>query len=77
MIQIERLRMHLPRGFEHRASSIARLVGEALARKHLSQDRVLDSLSLKCRRISLNSSDGEVAGLIVEEIVADVEGRDA
>jgi hypothetical protein len=75
MIQIERLRMHLPRGFEHRATSIARMVGEALARRHLSQDWALDSLSLKCRHISLGSSDGEVAGLIVEEIVAAVEGR--
>lgn len=77
MIQIERLRLHLPSGFEHRANSIARLVGEALARKHLSQNRSLDSLALKPRRIALNNTDGEVASQIVDEIVAAAEGRKA
>jgi len=77
MIEIERLRMHLPTGFEHRAISIAHLVGKALSKRALSQSQVLDSFSLKPHSISLNSSDSEIASLIVEEIVAAVEGRSA
>jgi len=74
MIQIERLRMHLPAGFEHRATAISRLVGKALANKHLSQDRVIEALSLKPQRIALNSSDNEIADLIVEQVVTAIEG---
>jgi len=74
MIQIERLRMHLPRGFEHRATSISRLVGKALANRHLSQDRMIKALSLKFQRITLNSSDSEIADLIVEQVVTEIEG---
>jgi len=77
MIQIERLRMRLPNGFEHRATGIARLVAEALARQHLPKEQVLDAISVTPQRIPLQSSDTEVAGIIVREILTMIEGRTA
>ncbi len=74
MIQIERLRMHLPAGFEHRATAISRLVGEALANKHLSQERVIEAISLRSQRVALNSTDSEIADLIVKQVVTAIEG---
>ncbi len=75
MIQIERIRMHLPAGFEHRAASIARLVGDVLAKQHISQDVSLESVSITSQRLSLNTSDIEVANFIVEQIVSGYRGR--
>jgi len=74
MIRIERLRMHLPSGFEHRANSIARLIGKSLAAKHIREDQVFDTISVKSRRIPLNSSDDDIAGHIVDEIMTAVGG---
>ena len=75
MIQIERLTMHLPAGFEHRATSIAGLVGDALSKQHISQDVSLESLSIPPQRLTLNTSDTEIAQLIVNQIVSNYEGR--
>ncbi len=75
MIQIERIRMHLPAGFEHRAASIARLVGDILAKQHISQDVSLESVSITSQRLSLNTTDIEVAHFIVEQIVSGYGGR--
>lgn len=77
MIQIERLRMRLPQGFEHRATAIARLVGEGLAARHLVRDQVLEAISVAPPRIPLNTSDSEIASRIVAEIVTVIEGRTA
>ena len=38
MIRIERLRLRLPPGYQHRATSIARKLGEFLAKESVSQD---------------------------------------
>jgi len=76
MIEIEKLRMHLPTGFEHRAMVISRLVGQALANKHISTEKALDELSLPAVKIRLHSSDSEIADLIVKEIATAVEGWD-
>lgn len=76
MIQIERLKMCLPNGFEHRATSIARMVGETLAETNTAHhDQVLDRLSVTPKRIALNTPDREIANLIVEEIVLASGGR--
>jgi hypothetical protein len=77
MIQIERLQMHLPPGFEHRATHIARLVGEILASQHLPQAQALDAVSLTTQRIPLQSSDAEVAGIIVRDLLREIKGRTA
>lgn len=70
MVRIERLRMHLPAGFEHRATSIAQLVGRALSKQQVSQDISLESLAIPRQEISLNTPDREIANLIVEQIVS-------
>ena len=75
MIQIERIRLHLPAGFEHRATSIARLVGDVLAKQQISLDVALESVSITPRRISAGTPDVEIAYLIVEQIVAGYGGR--
>ncbi len=75
MIQIERIRMHLPAGFEHRATSIARRVGDVLAKQHISLDVSLESVSITPQRISAGTPDVAIANLIVEQIVASYGGR--
>jgi hypothetical protein len=76
MIQIERLRMRLPKGFEHRATSIARMVGEVLAEKNMArQDQVIETLSVTPKRIPLNTPDREIANLIVQEIIVASGGK--
>ena len=68
MLHIERMRMHLPAGFEHRASSISRLVGESMAEFHPSQNRTLDSLSIGPIQISPNATDQDIAHSVAERI---------
>lgn len=74
MIQIERIRMHLPAGFEHRATSIARLIGGELAKQSISAHMALDSIVVKPPRISANTRDDEIAAAIVMQIISSLEG---
>jgi len=75
MIHIDRIRMRLPAGFEHRATSIARLVGEQLAKRSVSQDVSLESVSIKPPEISFGMPDIEIANLIVQQLAANYGGR--
>lgn len=70
MLRIERMRMHLPEGFEHRASAIARLVGDSMAEIHLSENLTLDRLSISPVRISQNATDQEIAHSVAERIAS-------
>ncbi len=70
MIRIERLQMHLPVGFEHRATSIALLVGRELTKLQVSQDVSLETLSIPRQKIPVNTPDSEIASLIVEQIAS-------
>ena len=70
MIRIERIRMHLPAGFEHRAAGIARLVGNELAKQSISDPMLRDSMLVKPPRISAHTRDDEIAAAIVMQIVA-------
>jgi len=74
MIQIDRLRMHLPAGFQHRATSIALLVGQALSKQSVPRDVSLKSLSIKPIMLPANQSDSDIAQQIVTRIVAAYEG---
>jgi hypothetical protein len=74
MLHIERMRMHLPAGFEHRASSISRLVGESMAEFHPSQSRTLDSLSIGPIQVSPNATDQEIAHHVAERIASTLGG---
>ena len=61
MLHIDRMRMRLPKGFEHRASSIARLVGDSMAD--------MRTLSIGPLQIGPNATDQDIANGIVERIV--------
>ena len=74
MIQIERIRMHLPAGFEHRAATIARQVCDVLAKQSVSQDVSIGSVSIAPQRIHANTSDDEIAQMIANEIIASYAG---
>ncbi|HRF06672.1 hypothetical protein [Accumulibacter sp.] len=74
MIRIDRLRLRLPAGFEHRALSIARRVGEMLAEQSVSQDLAIDSVTLSPLKIRIHTSDDEIARLITLQIVAQQAG---
>jgi hypothetical protein len=74
MIQIERIRMHLPAGFEHRAATIARRVCEVLARHSVSQDVSVDAVSIAPQRIHASTSDDEIAQMIANQIITSYAG---
>ena len=75
MLHIERMRMQLPAGFEHRASTIGRLVGEAMTRFHPTEERTLDRLSISPVQVSPNATDQEIADSVAERIVSTLGGR--
>lgn len=68
MLNVERIRMQLPAGYEHRASSIVRLLGEELAQIQLSENRTLDRLSITPVKVSPNATDQEIAHAIAEQM---------
>jgi hypothetical protein len=70
MLHIERMRMQLPAGFEHRASTIARLVGESMTEIRLAESRTLDRLSIGRVRVLPNATDQEVAHSVAERIAS-------
>jgi len=70
MIQIDRLRMRLPAGFEHRAASIARMVGKVLAKQSVSRQVSIDVVNISAQNISANTPDEEIAHMIVKQLVA-------
>ncbi len=70
MLHIEQMRMQLPAGFEQRASTIARLVGESIAEIHPPENRVIDRLSIGHLQVSPNATDQEIAHIVAERIAS-------
>ena len=70
MLYIESMRMQLPAGFEHRASSIAHLVGESMGEFHATENRILDKLSIGPVQISANATDQEIANSVARRIIS-------
>ena len=70
MLRIDRMRMQLPAGFEHRASTIARLVGDSMAEIHLSENRTLARLSISPIQVSPNATDQEIAHSVAARIAS-------
>ncbi len=68
MLRIDRMRMQLPAGFEHRASSIARKVGESLLGIQSHESRIIDRLSISPVKISINATDQEIAQSVTQQI---------
>ena len=70
MLHIERMRMQLPAGFEHRATNITQLVGNAMGQYQATDNQTLDSLTIGPLQISPNATDQEIAHSIAERITA-------
>jgi hypothetical protein len=70
MLHIERMRMQLPAGYGHRASSIARLVGESLADIQPSESRNLEHLNIGPVEVSNHATDHDIANSVTQRIVA-------
>jgi len=70
MIDIGRLRLQLPAGFERRAPRIARLVGDALSRHVVSGQHQLDRLKIGPLYLDQGQSDHQVAERIAGAIIA-------
>ena len=75
MLNIEHMRMQLPAGFEHRASTIARLVGESMAKVHPTENRTLDRLSIGPVQVSPNATDQEIAHIVAQRIASTLGGE--
>ncbi len=70
MLNIDRMRIRLPAGFEHRGSTIARLVGEAMVEFHPSKNRTLKRVSIDPVQFSPNATDQEIANHIAHRIAS-------
>ena len=70
MLIIERMQMQLPQGFEHRATTIARLVGESMGDIHLAENRTLDRLTIGPVGVASNATDREIATRITDRIAS-------
>lgn len=75
MINIERLKMHLPEKFAHRATSIAYRVGDLLSRQRVSKSVTLETLVIKKQLFTKNISDDEIANQIVMQIMQQAKGK--
>jgi hypothetical protein len=74
VIHIDRLRMHLPAGFEHRATTLTRMVGDVLSKQSVSRDVSLDSISIAPQKVNVNTPDIEIAQMIVAQIISGNQG---
>ena len=69
MIEVSRLRLHMPPGFEARAEKIAFLVGDHLQNINISDSAHIEKLSVDGVTASLGESDYVIAGKIARSIV--------
>jgi len=74
MLSIDNLRLHLPAGFEHRADSIARLVGRELAGIHVGKSADIGSLQVPGVSVHPGQSDRQAALQIAQAIHRQVGG---
>lgn len=75
MIRIERLRLQLPPGHEHRAGAIAGLLGESLRQYRIEGVHNLERLSVGPLRLSPNATDRDVADLVARGIARSLGAR--
>ncbi len=71
MLTIDRLRLHLPPGYRHRAASIGRLLAAELAKMPLGRNLQLESLRLPPVEMAPGAGDGRIA----QRIAAAVQDR--
>jgi len=68
VIDIQRLRLQLPEGYEHRASRIVRLVGQALAREPVSHNGETAHLHIGPMALPEGATDRQAADRIARAI---------
>ena len=73
MLTIDRLRLHLPRGYRHRSASIGRLLAEELARIPLGRDQQIEHLRLPSVTIAPGDSDRRIAKKITVAVTQQME----
>ena len=74
LITIDRLNLQLPHGFEHRADTIARRVGDELARLSWSGMYELKHVLLPSLTVRPEQSDHQIAALIARSIHSQITG---
>lgn len=75
MLHIERLRMKLPAGYEHRAGAIAMRVGELLADIDTDGFVSMSELKLPNIRVSEPAGDDDVARAVADGIRTAMDNR--
>jgi hypothetical protein len=75
MLHIDRIRIHLPSGYEHRAALIASMVGDSLAGYQPAESRQLDTLTIGPMQVMEHSTDIEIASKISQQIKKALERR--
>lgn len=68
MIEIDRLSLQLPAGFETRAEDIAREVAQRIAQLRVEADRRMETLKLQAVQVEAGASNGQVVDAVVEQI---------
>ncbi len=74
MLHIERLRIHLPLGFEHRAADIAQQVGGLLAHMDSTHWRTVDSINVPPVTIGHQATDTDIALGVADAIQMHLRG---
>ena len=75
MLRIERLTLRLPPGYEERAGSIARMIGENLAGIDFAKGGTLRNLVIAPVSITADSSDAEIARTVASGISGQLEAK--
>lgn len=68
MLSVDRLRMLLPAGMEHRSARIAREVANELANLQITESARIETLSLPAMQVTLSHSDQQIAKQIASSI---------
>ena len=71
-ISIERIQLQLPAGFEQRAETIARLLGDELGQLNWQGNYRIGQLAVAPQVVSPQHSDGQIAGQLAQSIHAQV-----
>lgn len=71
-LTVDRFSLQLPPGFEHRADTIARRVGDELSRLPWSGDYELDHLQLAPQTVRPEQSDHQIAAQIARAIYSQI-----
>jgi len=70
MLHINRMRIQLPSGYEHRSSTITRLIGKSLENFQPTENRTFDHLSIGPLQVALDATDQEIASSVIERITS-------